>query len=95
MSEHPLRILVVDDEPQIRRFLRVSLGAQGYQVDEAADGEAAITRAASLQPDLIVLDLGLPDIDGHQVIRRIREWSADPHHRALGARARGREGDGA
>jgi two-component system, OmpR family, KDP operon response regulator KdpE len=78
MTEQPLRILVVDDEPQIRRLLRVSLGAQGYQVHEAARGEEAITLAAVERPDIIILDLGLPDVDGLQVIRRVREWTDTP-----------------
>jgi two-component system, OmpR family, KDP operon response regulator KdpE len=78
MAEQPVRVLVVDDEPQIRRFLRVSLVAQGYRISEAASGAEALTRAASEGPDLIVLDLGLPDIDGQEVIRRLREWSATP-----------------
>lgn len=78
MVEHPVRVLVVDDEPQIRRFLRVSLGGQGYQVSEAVRGEEAITLTASVQPDVVILDLGLPDMDGLDVIRRIREWSQVP-----------------
>jgi two-component system KDP operon response regulator KdpE len=73
-----VRILVVDDEPQIRRLLRVSLGAQGYQVHEAARGEEAVSRTATDRPDLLILDLGLPDIDGLQVIRRVREWTDTP-----------------
>ena len=73
-----VRVLVVDDEPQIRRFLRVSLDAQGYKMSEAAHGEAALTMAASEQPDLIILDLGLPDLDGQEVIRRLREWTDVP-----------------
>jgi two-component system KDP operon response regulator KdpE len=78
MSEQPVRVLVVDDEPQIRRFLRVSLVAQGYRISEAASGEEALTKTASENPDLIILDLGLPDLDGQEVIRRLREWTAIP-----------------
>jgi two-component system KDP operon response regulator KdpE len=78
MSEQPVRVLVVDDEPQIRRLLRVSLGAQGYQVREAAHGEEAITMTATERPDVIILDLGLPDLDGLDVLRRIREWTDTP-----------------
>jgi len=78
MTEQRVRVLVVDDESQIRRFLRVTLGAQGYEVLEAENGRQAITKAASERPDLMVLDLGLPDEDGLQVIRNLREWSDIP-----------------
>lgn len=78
MSSVPARILVVDDEPQIRRLLRTGLGAHGYALSEAASGEEAILKTASERPDLIILDLGLPDVDGQTVIRRIREWSDTP-----------------
>jgi two-component system, OmpR family, KDP operon response regulator KdpE len=74
----PKRILVVDDEPQIRKFLRISLSANGYDVVEAPAGEAGIAKCATSQPALVILDLGLPDIDGQQVIARIREWSDVP-----------------
>jgi two-component system, OmpR family, KDP operon response regulator KdpE len=66
------RILVVDDEPAIRRFLRTSLGAQGYQVDEAGDGQAALELLRRAPPDVLVLDLGLPDLDGFELLRRLR-----------------------
>ncbi|HTI81353.1 MAG TPA: response regulator transcription factor [Acetobacteraceae bacterium] len=69
----PTRILVVDDEPAILRFLRAGLGSQGYLVTEAQTGQAAIDAARQYRTDLIVLDLGLPDIDGLEVIRHIRE----------------------
>lgn len=72
------KILVVDDEPQIRKFLRISLTAHGYDVIEAPRGEEGISRCATEQPDLLILDLGLPDIDGQEVIARIREWSDIP-----------------
>jgi two-component system KDP operon response regulator KdpE len=72
------RILVVDDEPQIRKFLRISLTANGYDVVEAPAGEEGIAKCAVSQPSLVILDLGLPDIDGQQVIARIREWSDVP-----------------
>ena len=73
LGAHPLRILVVDDEPAILRFLRAGLTAQGYVVSEADSGQPAIDVARRGGADLIVLDLGLPDIDGLEVIRRIRE----------------------
>ncbi len=72
------RILVVDDEPQIRKFLRISLKAEGYDVVEAPYGEDGISKCATTQPNLVILDLGLPDLDGQQVIGRIREWSDVP-----------------
>ncbi|MCW2243273.1 response regulator transcription factor [Azospirillum canadense] len=68
----PLRVLVVDDEPPIRRFLRTSLTAQGYDVTEAEDGAKALEEMRRRTPDLLVLDLGLPVIDGLEVIRRLR-----------------------
>ena len=71
-------ILIVDDEPPIRRFLRTSLAAQDYRVVEADTGIAALTRIAEEHPDLIVLDLGLPDIDGIELIRRIRQTVETP-----------------
>jgi two-component system KDP operon response regulator KdpE len=78
MSEQPVRVLVVDDELQIRRLLRVSLSAQGYHIIEAGSGEQALTRAATERPDLVILDLGLPDMDGQEVVRRLREWTQVP-----------------
>lgn len=71
-------MLVVDDEPQIRRLLRVTLEAADMTVKDAADGAEGIREAAYLKPDCIVLDLGLPDMDGVDVVRRIREWSDVP-----------------
>jgi two-component system KDP operon response regulator KdpE len=76
--EYLARILVIDDEPQIRRFLRISLNAYGYEVIEAVRGEDGIAKCATESPDLVILDLGLPDLDGQEVIARIREWSRVP-----------------
>jgi two-component system, OmpR family, KDP operon response regulator KdpE len=73
-----LTILVVDDEPQVRRVLRTSLASTGYKLVEAATGEAGLAAAAAHPPDVILLDLGLPDIDGVEVTRRLREWSSVP-----------------
>ncbi|TBU87638.1 response regulator [Phytopseudomonas dryadis] len=71
-------ILLVDDEAAIRKFLRIGLQAQNYRVIEADGGEVALRLAALEQPDLVVLDLGLPDLDGQQVLARLREWSSIP-----------------
>ncbi len=78
MSEGELRILVVDDEPPIRRFLRAALAAHHYLIFEAANGQAALDAVITQRPDLIILDLGLPDIDGIEVTRRLREWTRVP-----------------
>ncbi len=72
------KILTIEDEQEIRRFLRVSLSHHGYELAEAENGAGGILQAAQQQPDLIVLDLGLPDMDGLEVIRRVREWSRLP-----------------
>ncbi|GAB1644119.1 response regulator [Krasilnikovia sp. MM14-A1259] len=72
------RILVVDDEPQILRAMRINLQARHYEVVTAADGAAALHATASDHPDLVVLDLGLPDIDGVDVIRKLRAWTPIP-----------------
>ena len=72
------RVLVVDDEAPIRRYLRAALGAQGLTVYETATGLEAINAVLSHRPDIIILDLGLPDIDGIEVTRRLREWSQTP-----------------
>ncbi len=74
----PIRVLVVDDEPQIRRFLRPSPAAQGYEMIEAASGAEALARAGDGAPQVILLDLGLPDMDGVAVIRSLREWTETP-----------------
>ncbi|HEY7560623.1 MAG TPA: response regulator [Gaiellaceae bacterium] len=72
------RILVVDDEPQILRALAINLRARGYEVDLAPNGETALTLAGRAHPDLVILDLGLPGIDGTDVIRGLRGWSSVP-----------------
>ena len=85
-----LRILVVEDEPQLRKTLRVNLVARGYDVEEATDGEEALARAAIIKPDLMLLDLGLPKLDGLDVIGAFRLWSHAP---LLVLTARGSEAD--
>ena len=69
------RVLVVDDEPQIRRALRTSLEAHGYEVQTVGTGEEAVIGAAESAPELMLLDLGLPDLDGTEVIRRVRGFT--------------------
>jgi two-component system KDP operon response regulator KdpE len=87
MTELSPSVLVVEDEPEIRRFLRTSLGAEGYRVVEAETGERGVIDAGTHKPDLAIVDLGLPDLDGVEVIRRIRAWSPMPII-VLSARAR-------
>ena len=78
MSEVGPRVLIVDDEQAIRRLLRTVLAAHGYVVLEAASGEEALVAAAQHRPDIVILDLGLPGIDGIEVTRRLREWTDIP-----------------
>ena len=72
------RVLIIDDEPPIRKLLKVSPSAHGYEVHEAISGAEGVAQAAIVNPDLIILDLGLPDLDGKAVVRRLREWSDIP-----------------
>jgi two-component system KDP operon response regulator KdpE len=78
MTENALRVLVVDDERAIRRFLRTSLTAHGYAVYEAGSGQEALSAVVGDRPDLIILDLGLPDLSGIEVARQLREWTRIP-----------------
>jgi two-component system KDP operon response regulator KdpE len=78
MTKVGLRVLVVDDEVAIQRFLRVALNGQGFVVSEAATGQDALQALMLERPDLMILDLGLPDMDGVEVTRRLREWSQVP-----------------
>ena len=77
MNDKPL-ILIVDDEPQIRRLLTVTLEANAYRVLAAASGQEGVVLAAQHRPALVILDLGLPDLSGQEVLRRLREWSHTP-----------------
>jgi two-component system, OmpR family, KDP operon response regulator KdpE len=78
MSDAGPRVMVVDDEQAIRRFMRVALTSQGYSVFEAGTGLEALSTAAGYKPDVIILDLGLPDMDGVDVIRLFRQWTKIP-----------------
>lgn len=89
-GEHPLTVLVVEDELEVVRFLRASLTSAGYQVLVTANGQDALREAATRTPDLVLLDLGLPDLNGKEVTRRLREWSAVP---IVVLSARGQERD--
>jgi len=78
MAEHAPLLLIVEDELPIRRFLRTSLSGEGYRLAEAETGQQAIHLAAQQPPDLVILDLGLPDIDGQELLRQLREWLLAP-----------------
>lgn len=78
MNDHHARILVVEDEPEIRRFVRLTLESEGHEVQEAAGAQRGRIDAGSWRPDLLVVDLGLPDGDGVELIRELRTWSAIP-----------------
>jgi two-component system, OmpR family, KDP operon response regulator KdpE len=73
-----ITVLLIEDEPEIRRFLRTTLPAHGFRLYEAATGKDGLTEAQARNPDLILLDLGLPDLEGSEVIRQVREWTATP-----------------
>jgi two-component system KDP operon response regulator KdpE len=77
-TARPVTALIVDDEPQMRRLLTLNLEANAYQVVVAEKGQEALTLAAQYRPDIILLDLGLPDLDGQIVLQRLREWCATP-----------------
>jgi two-component system, OmpR family, KDP operon response regulator KdpE len=83
-------VLVIEDEAQIRRFLRATLTANGYQLLEATTAQEGLVQAATRQPEIVILDLGLPDLDGLEVTRRLREWTTVP---IIVLSARGQESD--
>ena len=89
------RILVVDDDPQIRRVMRVTLTGQGYEVDDAKSGEAALEKLRDERFDLVLLDMNMPGMGGLETCRAIRESIRDRHHHADGSRQRIRQGRGA
>lgn len=78
MTDDKALILLIEDEPQMRRFLRVSLQSQGYRLIEAGTGEDGMVQVASRKPAIILLDLGLPDMDGLEVTKKLREWTTTP-----------------
>jgi len=78
MNDVKTTVLVIDDEKQIRKFLGITLAASGYKVEQAESGAIGVRAAATVKPDLVICDLGLPDMDGMEVIHQIREWSAVP-----------------
>jgi two-component system KDP operon response regulator KdpE len=78
MAQDSGLILLIEDEPQMRRFLRITLQSHGYRLVEAAAGQEGLMEAATRNPDIVLLDLGLPDLDGIEVVRRLREWSEVP-----------------
>jgi two-component system, OmpR family, KDP operon response regulator KdpE len=78
MATHESTVLLIEDEAEIRRFLRTSLPAHGYRLYEATTGADGLTQAKARNPDIILLDLGLPDVDGTEVIRQVREWATIP-----------------
>jgi len=78
MQPNGHHILIIEDEQPIRRFLRASLTSEGYRISEAASGQEGLQLASSLPPDLVILDLGLPDLDGQEVLRQLREWYTAP-----------------
>ncbi len=78
MTDEKATVLLIEDEPQMRRFLKITLQGHGYRLLEASSGQEGLTEVATRNPEIVLLDLGLPDIDGLEVTRRIREWSRVP-----------------
>jgi len=91
-TAEPLRpsVVLIEDEPQIRRFLRAALGGNGYRLFEASNAQEGLAEVATRRPDLVILDLGLPDLDGLSVLGQLREWSSVP---VIVLSARGQERD--
>ena len=90
MNDAPHVVVVIEDDPQIRRFLRTLLDAEGWVVHEAGTGKQGLIEAATRRPDVVIVDLGLPDVDGTEVVKRLREWTGVP---ILVLSARAREDD--
>jgi two-component system KDP operon response regulator KdpE len=90
MTDVPIKVLVIEDEPQMQKFLRTCLAAEGYRIVESSLGKEGLELARTHNPDMVLLDLGLPDVDGMEITRSIREWSAKP---IIVISARGQEDD--
>jgi two-component system KDP operon response regulator KdpE len=90
MADNHPTVLVIEDEAQIRRFLRATLTANGYRLIEATTAQEGLVQAATRQPDIVILDLGLPDLDGLEVTQQLREWTSIP---IIVLSARGQESD--
>src|SRR2546430_17641302 len=90
MADPKPTILVIEDEQPVQKFLRVTLSSQNYNVLQAASGESGLRHAAADSPDMIILDLGLPDMDGIEVTRRLRGWTAGPFI-VVSARGKGQD----
>jgi two-component system KDP operon response regulator KdpE len=78
MSDIKNTVLIIDDEPQIRKMLKIAMEGAGYKTEECDNGKEGIRLVASVKPDIVMLDLGLPDLDGKEVIEQVREWSQVP-----------------
>jgi two-component system KDP operon response regulator KdpE len=78
VNMNPYKILVIDDEPSIRKLLEIELQASKYVVSEAENGKKGMSKILADQPDLVILDLGLPDISGHTVLKKVRQWYKNP-----------------
>ncbi len=95
MPEDKELILLIEDEPQMRRFLRITLQSQGYRLVEAATAQEGLMQATTRNPDVVLLDLGLPDLDGLEVTKRVARMDTNAHHRHIRAGTGAGQGQGA